>query len=358
VLLAAELGVERLRVEAQLGEPAHHHRHVAVRDEHPLRAARADGRVQPRPVGVVGQHEAAVDRAPPARAAHRHPTRRERVARIGEAAHPGRAAGGRRREHQRAREPGAVGELRHRPRRRQRDAGRAVGAVQRLDRAVADDRTDRRVDAGEDPLRLAERVAEQHARAARVGVRAPPRVDRREHLARRRPAVDRQPERRLGDEGVAAHRLERGAGRVGLDLVVAADDPHLAAVLEAHLGRAEHVAGRMQRHAHAVHVERLAVGQRAQRDAGAEPRAQHALGGRRGQVRAVPGARVVGVGVGDHRPRDRAPGIDVEVAGFAVEPFRAADEQHPETMPQARGRAAGAGPGATGPARAPARIDS
>ena len=96
------------------------------------------------------------------------------------------------------------------------DAGGAVGAVERLDRAVHEDRPDRAVDALQDALRLAEAVADQQAGAAGLGVAAPPGVDRREQLGLRLPAVDRQAEGRLGDEAVAAHRLERRAGRVVL----------------------------------------------------------------------------------------------------------------------------------------------
>ena len=43
-------------------------------------------------------------------------------------------------------------------------------------------------------------------------------------------------------------------------LVVARDDPDAAGVLEPHLRRAEHVAGRMQADAHAVVLDRFAVG--------------------------------------------------------------------------------------------------
>ena len=285
--------------------------------------------MQPRPVGMVRQHEAAVHRASPACAAHRHPAAGEGIARIGEAAHPGRAAGRGRGQHQRTGERAPVGDLGDQRGRRQRHARRAVRTVQRLDRAMADDRPDRRVDPGEDALRLAEGVAEQHARASGGRVRPPPRIDAGEGLARRRPPVDRQPEGRLGDEGVAAHRLEGRAGRIGLDLVVAAHHPDLAAVLDADLRRAEHVAGRKQRHAHAVHLDRLAVAERLQRDAGAQPRAQHALGGCGREVGAMAGPRVVGVRVRDHRARHRPPRVDEEVAGLAVQPFRPPLQQRP-----------------------------
>jgi hypothetical protein len=119
-------------------------------------------------------------------------------------------------------------------------------------RAMREDRPDRRVESGEEPLRLAERVAEQEACAPVGLIRAPPGVDGVEHLALRRPLVDRQAEGRFGDEGVAGHRLERCARRVGLHLVVAGHDPHLAAMLQAYLRRAEDVAGGMQGDPHAV----------------------------------------------------------------------------------------------------------
>jgi hypothetical protein len=100
------------------------------------------------------------------------------------------------------------------------------------------------------------------------GVAAPPRRDVREGLVRRLPAIDRQAERRFGDEHVAAHRFERRAGRIGVDLVIARDDPHAALVLEAHLRRAQHVAGRVQRDRDAVVDDALAVRDRVERDVG------------------------------------------------------------------------------------------
>ena len=63
-----------------------------------------------------------------------------------------------------------------------------------------------------------------------------PRGDLPRHLRGVRPAVDRQAEGRLGDEGVAADDLERRAGGIGLALVVARHHPDLASMLDAHLG--------------------------------------------------------------------------------------------------------------------------
>jgi hypothetical protein len=42
---------------------------------------------------------------------------------------------------------------------------------------------------------------------------------------------------------------------------------------------------------------------------------------------AITPARVIAVGVGDDRPLDRAPGVDIELTGRAVETFRASDDQ-------------------------------
>ena len=70
------------------------------------------------------------------------------------------------------------------------------------------------------------------------------------------PAVDRQAEGGFGDEGVAADRLERRAGGVGRELVVAGDDPDFAALLDADLRGAEDVSGGMERDAHASPIVR------------------------------------------------------------------------------------------------------
>ncbi len=302
--------------------------------DHPFGPGRADRALQPGPVRVVAEDEPAIDRAPPAGAAKLHPAAREGVAVVAEATGPGRVLGRRRRDDQRAAEFGLVPCLAHQPRRRQGDARLAIGSVQRLDGAVHEDRPDRRVDAGDHPLRLAEAVAEQQARTAGGGIARPPAVDLGEERPLRRPAVDRQPERALGDEAVAAHRLEGLARRVGVfgalararEPVVSRSDPDTAAVLEAHLRRTEHVAGGVQRHLHAEMIDGLAIGQRLQRNL-AEPRPQHAFGPRRGQVAGVASAGMVGVRMRDDGTVDRPPRIDVEIAGSAIEAFRPGDDE-------------------------------
>jgi hypothetical protein len=56
------------------------------------------------------------------------------------------------------------------------------------------DRADRWLEPGQQPLALAEAVAEQETRATGVGVGAPPVVDVAQHRGLRAPPVDRQPE--------------------------------------------------------------------------------------------------------------------------------------------------------------------
>src|ERR1700733_12528936 len=104
-------------------------------------------------------------------------------------------------------------------------------------------------------LRLAERIAEQHRRAPFGSVMPPPRVDALEYGSRRFPTIDWESERRLGDEGIAAYRLERSAGRIGIEFVVAGGDPHAAAMFDSYLRRTEYMARRMQRDRYAVDVK-------------------------------------------------------------------------------------------------------
>ena len=137
----------------------------------------------------------------------------------------------------------------------------------------------------EHALRLAERIGEEHARAPRRGVVAPPGVDGGVILRLRAPAVDRQAEGRFGDEDVAALRLERGRDAVVLELVVAGGDPDLAAVRDPDLRRAQNVSGRMERDLDAVPRDSLAVLDRLDLNV-AEPLPQDAAPYRDGRHRA------------------------------------------------------------------------
>ena len=80
--------------------------------------------------------------------------------------------------------------------RRQGHSRLAIKRVDRLDRAVTDDRSERWVEMGDEPLRLAERIGEENARAPGRDVLAPPGVDGGENVGLRAPAIDRQAEGR------------------------------------------------------------------------------------------------------------------------------------------------------------------
>src|SRR5713101_756827 len=82
-----------------------------------------------------------------------------------------------------------------------------------------------------------------------------------------RVAEDRQPEGRLGDEQIAALRLEAGASRVSPALVVARDDDPVAAILDDRLGAAEDMPGRNQGNRYIADRHRFAVTDRLQRPA-------------------------------------------------------------------------------------------
>ena len=107
---------------------------------------------------------------------------------------------------------------------------------------------------------------------------------------------------------MATDRLERGAGPVGLDLVIARGDPDPPRVFEPHLGRAEHMPGRMERDRDAVDVERLAVGtSRSSRGSPPSPGDARPPGD---EVLARIPREVVGVRVRDDGAIDGPPGVD------------------------------------------------
>ena len=275
---------------------------------------------------MIRQHEAPVHAPAPAGAAQPHPPAGERVARLREPAAPGAALHARRRDHQRASQRGLVLHLRDGLRGRQGDARIAVGAVDRLDRPVHDDRADARLHARQEALRLAEAVGHQQARPPRLGIGAPPGIDLGEHRLLGLPAVDRQAERGFGDEAIAADRLEGIAGRVRLDPVVARDDPHAPGMLDAHLGRSEDMPGRVERNGDPPVHHALAPAHPLHLDV-AQARPQHAHRSGRREVMAMAGAGVVCVGMGDDGAIHGAPGVDVEVARRAVKPARRLDHQ-------------------------------
>src|SRR5262249_35382753 len=75
--LVAELRTQSLGIEPLLAQEACEGIDRAVRHPDLFGAGRADRLEQVGPVGVVGEHEAAIDRAPPPLPAHLHPPRGE-----------------------------------------------------------------------------------------------------------------------------------------------------------------------------------------------------------------------------------------------------------------------------------------
>jgi len=74
-------------------------------------------------------------------------------------------------------------------------------------------------------------------------------------------------------------------------------------------------------------LDELAIAERLQRDVAAEPPPQDRGAVAVSQIVAVAHARVIAVPVRDHRPVDGLPRIDEEVAGRAVQAFRAGDDE-------------------------------
>ena len=116
-----------------------------------------------------------------------------------------------------------------------------VQLVQSLDRPMEIDRivVPARSKLGDDPLRFSERIsANQHA-PARIGMQAVKQpVDLATGLG---VAEHRKPERGLGDEDIARHRHEAGAGRVRAAFVITGNHHLLALIVEDDLRRSEHV---------------------------------------------------------------------------------------------------------------------
>ncbi len=307
---------------------------MSVRREHPLRAGLAHGAQEAGPVRMVRDHEAAIESAPAARPADAEDPGGERLLEAAEALHPGRAAGGDRGQHQLARKTAIVA---HEARPRQRDALLAIDLGERLHHAVHAHFAIREPrDLRKQPLRLAERIAEQHRGLARVAL--PPGDDPCRHRARIVPAEERQGVGGLGDEDVAPHQLERRAGRVRLALVVSREDPDARAAFDAHLSRPEHVAGRVQRNGRVADTAALAVGKRL------DPRALQApaqeLGGLGcAEIGRRTGARVIAVRMREHGAFHRLNGVEVERAVRAEETLRGIDDHAgAESTPMERPR--------------------
>ena len=131
-----------------------------------------------------------------------------------------------------------------------------------------------------------------------------------------------QGERRLGDEHIARHRLERCAGGIGGALVIAADHRAAAAEFHHHLRAAEYVARRHEPQRHLAGLDAFTPTDGAFGFAG-NPAGPHQRQRRRaGEHGAIAGARMVGMGVRDDGLVHRADRIDEEAAGLAIKALR------------------------------------
>jgi hypothetical protein len=117
---------------------------------------------------------------------------------------------------------------------------------------------------------------------------------------------------------MARNRFPRGAGRVGLKLVVTGDGKHSTCNFDANLSGTENVTCGMQRDASSTDSEGMRVVKGLKLYILAEPESQKsfALGCSQVGLRAT--ASVIGVSVGDDCFVYREPGIDIEIAGGAV----------------------------------------
>jgi hypothetical protein len=105
----------------------------------------------------------------------------------------------------------------------------------------------------------------------------------------------------------------------GVQLVIAADHPHFAAMLNTHLRGAQQVTGRMQRHPHAVVIEWFAKTHSLRARIGSQAFAQNRRAGFRDEIRPASWARVIAVCMRDDRAIDRLPGIDIEPANRTMQ---------------------------------------
>ena len=126
--------------------------------------------------------------------------------------------------------------------------------------------------------------------------------------------------RRFGDEDIARHQFEGRAGRIGNVFVIAGSDDAQPVRLDRDLRRAEHMTDGMEGDFRAAEADAFSVARRLDRAgkilAIAQPHEIERL--LCGQHRAMPGARMIGMGMRDQRALDRTGGVDMEAAELAA----------------------------------------
>jgi hypothetical protein len=190
-----------------------------------------------------------------------------------------------------------------------------------VDGGVPSGRPDRR----DDPLGLAEGVGTDQVAAFGEG------DDRSEeagdlHLWRG-VAEDGQGEGRLGHEDVAGDGFEGRADGGGNAGIVARDDDALGRAFDRDLGRAEDMAGRVEVDGDIADPDGAGGGLAAVGEILAVTDGHDVQRFPRRHDRAVAGAGVVGMAVGDQGAGNGACGVDVEIAAGAIKPLGSREKQ-------------------------------
>ena len=286
-----------------------------------LRGNFLDRLQQFRPVAMVGDHQWQLYSALLRPLPHHHPAGREGDQRFVEAPCPAFLKGGGRADDDRALEGGGIAFFERRGAQiAEIDALRDVIITQPCQRAVNINGIGITVVAEQtdDALRLAQRIGPDEVGA--VGKL----FDGDEQLgrfhARQRMMKHRQAEGGLCDEDIARHRLEGRAGGVHAALVVSRGDDAHPVHFHRDLRRTQHMACWMETDGNAVYLHLLAECHRlfAAAEILAITDAHYIQRLARGQHRAMAGAGVVGMTVGDERPRHRADGIDIKITRRAI----------------------------------------
>ena len=113
--------------------------------------------------------------------------------------------------------------------------------------------------------------------------------------------------------------FERRARRIRRSLVIARHDPRTRLGLDANLRRPEHVSCGQQGHARRADLEGLPVRFLDQRRVEPEPLPQQTRSRLGSEVSFATGSRVIAVGMRENCAGYGAPGIDVEISGWAVQ---------------------------------------
>ena len=182
-----------------------------------------------------------------------------------------------------------------------------------------------RLEFRQETLRFAEGVAEQQRGAAAIAL--PPVANLPSHLGSAVPSVDRHAEGGFRDQHITGHGFKRCTAGVVVSLVVATHNPDRSLRFQPDLSGTEHVAGTVERHPALIQPDRLAIGDRVQRDLLAESLSQNAFAVSNGPIFTAARSGMVGVGMGDQGPRHRTPGIDPGISCPAVQPLSGAFDQ-------------------------------